>query len=65
MFESALIASTASCQLKQASADVAGCPSDHFIPVRMWKVTLSGARSHESAKPGTGSRFGPKSTSRL
>ena len=39
-------------------------PSDHFMPSRMWKVHEwpSAARSHLSAKPGTGSRFGPEST---
>ncbi len=61
------MAATASPHEKQASADVAGWPSDHFMPVRMWNVQdfPSAARVHESAKPGTGSRFGPKSTSRL
>ncbi len=35
---SALIASTPSPHEKQASAEVAGSPSDHFIPSRMWKI---------------------------
>ncbi len=54
-------------QLKQASSEVAGSPSDHFMPERMWKVhdLPSADRSHLSANAGYGSRFGPMSTSRL
>ena len=62
---SALIASRLSCHEKQASAEVAGWPSDHFIPVRMWNLTSCASRVHESAKPGIGSAFSPKSVSRL
>ena len=32
------MASTPSCHEKQASSAVAGSPSDHFMPSRMWKV---------------------------
>ena len=52
--------------MKTTSAEVAGWPSDHFMPGRMWNVQVipSGDTSHESAKPGTGSMFGPKLTRR-
>ena len=48
------MASSASCHEKQASSAVAGSPSDHFMPSRMWNVQdcPSAARSHGSAKPG-------------
>ena len=66
-FVPAATASTSRPHEKHASCAVAGWPSDHFMPVRMWNVQdfPSAARAHESAKPGTGSRFGPKSVSML
>ena len=54
MYESSLIAAIARPHEKHTSADVAGSPSDHFMPSRMWNVTLSVDRSHVSAKPGPG-----------
>ena len=65
MYEPSLLASRASCQEKQASADVAGWPSDHFRSGRNLNVhdLPSAARSHDVAKAGIGSRFGPNPTS--
>lgn len=49
---------------KHASAESATSPSDHFMPSRMWNVTLSGERSHLSANPGPALASLSKLTSR-
>ena len=49
MLASSLIAAIARPHEKQTSFDVAGVPSENFIPSRMWKVTRSAERSHVSA----------------
>ena len=49
MLASSLIAAIARPHVKQTSFDVAGVPSENFIPSRMWYVTRSAERSHESA----------------
>ena len=51
---------------QRASSAVAGWPSDQFIPARILNVhdRPSADWLHDSAKPGTGSLFEPKPTSR-
>lgn len=49
MLAPASMASMASPHEKHTSAEVAGVPSENCMPSRMWKVTLSGERTHESA----------------
>jgi hypothetical protein len=65
MFAPSLIAAIARPQLKQTSLEVAGVPSENFMPSRMWNVTLSADRCHVSAKPGAGLVSLSKSVSRL
>ena len=44
---------------QRASSDVAGWPSDHFMPGRILNVQVLPSWVHDSAKPGAGSMFGP------